>query len=265
MSFDSIEQQGFGAEPYELYLFQGTGTSYALTSADEEITYLGQVYAPATISRDELDQSNEVVAGQVKIYLPCDHPLAQQMLPYLPPAPIGIVIFGGHFGDTNVATLFTGTIASARFTDQCELTCNSDQYLLQRRIPTQLFQSPCTHIFGDPGCGVALSDHTYADVVTAIDSTGTILTVPAFASIPDSLQGGFLRFGNQVMMVITHSGSSVTLLSAIEDLEVGASVSGIAGCALTFEACTSYKNVQNFLGFDLIPILNPFDGSASIG
>ncbi|MGH9716398.1 MAG: phage BR0599 family protein [Candidatus Acidiferrales bacterium] len=265
MTFDAIEQQGFGAEPYELYLFQGQGVSYALTSSDEEITYLGQVYSPATISRDELDQSNEVISGQVKVYLPNDHPLAQLMLPYLPPSPISLTIYGGHFGDANVAVLFIGNIASARFTDECELVCYADQYRLQRKIPTQVFQSQCTHIFGDAGCGVDLTEYTYAGTVTAIDSTGTILTIPAFASLPQSLTGGYLQFGNQMRAVVTQSGETITLLSPLEELATGTAVSGVAGCALTFTACTAYKNVSNFLGFDLIPILNPFDGSASIG
>ena len=35
MSYDALEQQGSGAQPYELFLFQGTGISFALTSADE--------------------------------------------------------------------------------------------------------------------------------------------------------------------------------------------------------------------------------------
>lgn len=265
MSFDALEKQGFGAEPYELYLFQGNGITYALTSADQTITYLGDVYSPATISRDELDQSNEVVSGQVKIYLPNDHPLAQLMLPYLPNSPVSVVIYGSHYGDSETVVLFTGAIASARFTDQCELLCNSEQYLLQRRIPTQLYQSPCTHIFGDAGCGVALSAHTYLGTVTAVDSTGTVLTIPAFASIADSLQGGFLQFGNQVRMVVAHSGGTVTLLTAIPGLAANAAVSGVAGCLLKFTDCQHYKNVQNFLGFDLIPILNPFDGSSTIG
>ena len=127
-----------------------------------------------------------------------------------------------------------------------------------------LFRS-CTHIFGDAGCGIALVDHTYAGTVSAIDSTGTVLTVPEFASLPDSLQGGFLRVGQAVRMIVAHTGSSITLLSPIIGLEVGASVSGVAGCQLTFAACSHYNNIANFLGFDLIPILNPFDSSSSIG
>jgi uncharacterized phage protein (TIGR02218 family) len=265
MSFDVIETSGFGAEPYELYLFQGTGISFALTSADVAITYLSQNYVPSTITRTESEQSNEVVSGQLKVYIPKDHALAQLLLPYLPASPIAITIFGSHYSDSETVVLFTGTVASARFTDRCELTCNSAQYLLQRKIPQQLYQAPCSHIFGDAGCSANLGDHTYAGVVTAIDSTGTVLTVPAFASLPDTLKAGYLQHGNDFRMVVAHAGATVTLISPISGLADGAAVSGTAGCALDFSTCAHYGRTISFLGFDLIPTVNPFDGSASVG
>jgi hypothetical protein len=264
MSFDALEKLGSGALPYELYLFQTTGISFALTSSEISITYLGEVYAPATVSRTEVEQSNEVVSGQIKIFLPVDHPLSQMLIPYLPSSPIAITVFGSHYGDSETVVLFTGVVASARFTDQCELTCNSAQYLLQRKIPQQLYQAPCSHIFGDAGCGAVLADHTYTGEITAIDATGTILTIPAFASLPDSLKAGYLKHGNDFRMIVDHSGATVTLISAIAGLAALATVSGTAGCALDFATCQHYGRTSSFLGFDLIPTVNPFDGSASI-
>jgi hypothetical protein len=264
VSFDALEKSGFAAKPYELYLFQGTGISFALTSAENPITYLGQVYAPATIARTEAEHSNEVVSGQIKIYIPKDHPLAQLLIPYLPSAPIAITVYGSHYSDTETVVLFTGVIASARFTDQCELVCNSATYLLQRKIPQQLYQSPCSHIFGDSGCGADLAVHTYHGSITAIDPTGTILTIPAFAALPDTLKAGYLKRGNDFRMIVGHSGATVTLISAIPGLAAGAAVDGTAGCNLDFSSCAHYKRTISFLGFDLIPIVNPFDGSASV-
>jgi uncharacterized phage protein (TIGR02218 family) len=265
MSYDSQEQLGAGAEPYELYLFQGTGISFALTSADREITYLGNVYTPASIERGEVDQSSEVTSGTIKVFIPKDHPLAAMFVPYLPVSPITLLVYGSHYLDDETVALFTGTVASARFTDQCEMTCNASQYLLQNKIPAQLYQSPCCHVFGDAGCTIPLADHTYPGAITAIDATGTMLTVPEFASIPDSLQGGYLSFGDSLRMIVNHAGAVVVLLSPIAGIEVGDAVFGVAGCALTFAACANYKNIRNFLGFDLIPEINPFDQSASIG
>jgi hypothetical protein len=265
MSFDALEQSGFAAQPYELYLFQGTGISFALTSAENPITYLGEVYAPDTITRTGVEQSNEVVSGQIKVFIPTAHPLARLLLPYLPSSPIAITVFGSHYADTETVVLFTGLIASARFTDQCELTCNSAQYLLQRKIPQQLYQAPCSHIFGDAECGANLAAHTYVGTITAIDSTGTVLTIPAFAALPDTLQAGYLQVGNDFRMVVAHAGATVTLISPIIGLDIGDSVSGTAGCALDFSTCAHYGRTISFLGFDLIPTVNPFDGSASVG
>jgi uncharacterized phage protein (TIGR02218 family) len=265
VSFNALEQQLAGAMPYELYLFQGTGIFFALTNADKEITYLGNTYLPTTITRTESEQSNEVVSGQCKVYLPYAHPLSQLLVPYLPVSPVALTIFGSHYTDPETVVLFTGTVASGRYTDQCELLCNSAQYLLQRKIPRQLYQSPCGHVFGDAGCTIDLAAHTYAGTINTIDSTGTILNITGFSALPDSLTGGYLRVGNVVRMIVSNSGANVTLLSAIAGLQVGATVLGVAGCQLTFAACQAYKNSFNFLGFDLIPEINPFDGSASVG
>lgn len=265
MSFDACEKSQFSSLPYELYLFQGTGLSFALTSAENAINYLGQAYTPATITRSEVESSNEVVSGQIKVFLPVDHPLAQLMIPYLPSAPIALTVFGSHYSDSETVVLFTGFVASARFTDQCELTCNSAQYFLQRKIPQQLYQAPCSHIFGDPGCGANLNNHTYSGSVTAIDATGTVLTIGAFASLPDSLRGGYLKHGNDYRMIVDHSGSTVKLIAPFTNMNIPAAVAGTAGCALDFAACQHYGRTSSFLGFDLIPTVNPFDGSASVG
>ncbi|MGH9685293.1 MAG: phage BR0599 family protein [Candidatus Acidiferrales bacterium] len=264
MTFDAQEKLGSGAKPYELYLFAMTGQEFALTSADVPITYLGQTYVPTTLSRTAIEQSNEVVSGQIKVYIPKNHPLALLFLPYLPPSVVSITIFGSHYGDSETVVLFTGTADAGQFSDQCELTCNSDQYQLQHKIPAQIFQSPCSHVFCDAGCTLSIADFTYPGVVTAIDSTGTVLTVPAFASLAHSLQAGYFKSGNDVRMIVKHVGNQITLISGIAGLVTGGGCFGIAGCALTFAACLAFNNIDNFLGFDLIPILNPFDSSATI-
>src|SRR5712664_3988336 len=99
MSFDAQEQSAHGAQPYELYLFQTTGVSFPLTSAENPITYLGLLYMPTTITRTEAEHSNEVVSGQIKIFIPKDHALAQLHIPYLPSAPISVTVYGSHYSD----------------------------------------------------------------------------------------------------------------------------------------------------------------------
>lgn len=262
MSFDSIEKSQASGEPYELYLFQTEGSTFQYTSADEDIVYLGQTYRSTTIHRDELEETNEVVSGELKVYLPAADPLAAIFIPYLPPSPVSITIFGGHFGDSDVVVLFAGQVASSTFqNDDAELTCRSDKYILQRQIPKKLYQSPCAHVFGDHGCTINLALFTQTGVVTHVSADGTEITVPSFASLPHPIKGGWIVRGRDVRMVVDQaSGGVLTLMSPLH-VEVGDHVTSTSGCMHTYAACNSYSNVANFLGFDLIPQTNPFDGS----
>lgn len=264
MSFDSIEQSQSAGEPWEIYLFQTEAASFYLTSADQSITYLGQTYAPQTLRRDEMEETSEVDSGEIKVYIPSSHPLAQLFIPGLPPTPVQVTIFAGHQGDSEVVVFFTGECYGTAYTDECEITCRSEKYKLQRKIPKELYQSLCNHVFGDAGCGIDLALFTYTGVVDGIDATGTVITIDAFASLPRSLKGGYFATGNAVRAIVAHSGAAITLMSPIGGLAAGTACKGIAGCAHTYPACQSYDNVPNFLGFDLIPSINPFDETTSL-
>jgi hypothetical protein len=264
MSFDSLEKSQASGIPWEIYRFETTGAVFLLTSADVAIEYLGDTYISTTLRREEMEETAEVDSGMIKVYIPSAHPLAQLFLPGLPPAPVQLTAFAGHFGDTEVVTFYVGSVASSLFTDECELTCRSDKYILNRKIPKELYQGLCNHVFGDPGCGINLALHTYAGAVSAIDSTGTLITVPAFGSIPDSLKSGYFILGNTVRAILAHTGDTIRLMSGIANLTVGAACSAVAGCAHTYPACSGYNNTPNFLGFDLVPLINPFDGSTSL-
>ncbi len=266
MSFDSIEKSQASGEPFELYFFSTTGQSFFLAGADQEIAYLGENYAASTIHRDQMEETSEIDAGEVKVYLPTAHPLAQLFIPGLPPTPVQVTIYAGHYGDSEVVVFYTGTVASGTFGDECELLCRSDKYLLNRKVPKQIYQSLCNHIFGDPDCGVNLALFTYEGFVDAIDASETVLTISAFASIPAGiLKGGYLKTGNQARAILSHAGSTVRIMAPIAGLVAGAACAGVAGCAHTYPACQGYNNVPNFLGFDLIPSINPFDETTSLG
>ena len=264
MSFDSLEKSQSSGLPWEIYRFETTGQTFYLTSADVAIAYLEQTYEPTTLRREEMEETAEVDSGQIKIYIPSAHPLAQLFLPGLPPAPVQLTAFAGHFGDSEIVAFYVGSVASSLFTDECELTCRSDKYILHRKIPKEIYQGLCNHIFGDAGCGINLPLYTYAGAVSVIDTTGTLITVPAFASTPKSLKAGYFIVGNTVRAILDHTGSTIRLMSPIAGLQVGAACSAVAGCAHTYPACSGYNNTANFLGFDLIPLINPFDGTTSL-
>jgi uncharacterized phage protein (TIGR02218 family) len=258
VSYDSQEQSTASGQPFELYRFVTAGQTFFLTSADEVINYLGAAYQPTTIRRTEFEHSNEVVSGQMKVYVPPGSQIAALLIPYLTPSPMRMTLFGGHYGDAEVVTLFAGTVSSAAIEKECEVIVNSDLYILQRKIPKQGYQSPCVHVFGDEGCTVNLDTYTTSGVVGAVSADGLTVTVAAFNGLAHGLAGGYFRRGNDVRMIVAHAGPNITLLSPISGLSTGDQCKGVAGCQLTYAACQAYNNVANFLGFDLIPLTNPF-------
>jgi len=263
MSYDALEKSTADGQPWEIYLFRTEGVTFRITSADQTISYLGQDYEPATIHRTELEHTNEVVSGQIKVSIPPAHPLAQLFVPYMPPTPMSLTIWGGHYGDAEVVVVFKGQISSAAFGDECEFTCSSALYLMQRMIPKKLQQSNCAHVFGDVRCGINLELFTTFGAIAAVNAAGDQVTVPEFAGLAHSLKAGYFVRGSDARMIVDHTGDVVTLLAPIPGLQVGEVVSGVAGCQHTYPACQGYANTANFLGFDLIPITNPFDGSVA--
>lgn len=263
MSFDAIEKSPALARPYEMYLFQGVGIDIAVTSADFPVDFFSHTFTPATIKRTEVNIDAEVDSGDIKVNLPKNHPISQLFVGYLPTSPVSLTIFAGHIGDSEVAVMFSGAVASAVFTDECEMTCHADEYKLQTKLPRVLYQAPCGHIFGSPGCGIPLADHTYLGEVGAISADGLDITVTAFGSLPDPLVPGYFKRGNDFRMIIGQTGDVITLITPIAGLEIGDECSGVAGCDGTYDACNHYLNIRNFLGFDLIPEINPFDGAIS--
>ena len=179
ISFDSLEKSQASGQPWEIFRFVTTGQAFSHIGRRADRvprTNLRPDDAPAR--RDGRDRGSRLGADQT--LLPSSHPLAS-FIPGLPPAPVQLTAFVGHFGDTDVLAFFGGSVYSGSFTDECELTCRSDKYLLNRKIPKEIYQGLCNHIFGDAGCGIDLALFTYSGAVSAIDATGTLITVPGFA------------------------------------------------------------------------------------
>ena len=260
MSYDAIESSGCGAQNFDLFLFDTGSTVYALTNEDAPIDFGGRTYQPETISRDEIELSQEQSSGQVKVKLPKAHPIAALFLPNLPPVPVTLTIYSGHYGDGEIIAIFIGRVASARYPDECELACVTDRDDLKRKLPTLLYQPACPRIFGEPGCGVDIATVTYNGTLQSSSNDGSVLVVPEFAAIPHSLVAGYVRRGNDVRLVIAQNGQQITLLTGISGLAADDEIVGVAGCAKTYGACSSFANVAKFLGFDMIPTRNPFDG-----
>jgi uncharacterized phage protein (TIGR02218 family) len=260
MSYQSIETSPYSSQPFELYFFATADQSWYLTSADHSITYLGNVYTPVSIKRTATSQTGETKSGQIRITMPLDNAVPQLFLPYCPDSPLFIIIYRGHGGDADVVVNFTGRVNLCRFGDFAELTCIPSSDMLKNLVPQMNFQSPCNHFLYDSGCKVDKSAFATPGTISAIDSTGTLVTVPAAGALAAGwFTTGYLEIGQQRRMILLHNGTVLTLMDPLNEVEVGAEVTLYAGCMRDYGTCQAkFSNGKNFLGFQWVPTKNPF-------
>ena len=77
MSYAARTTSTFLGQPFEGYWFSCGTSHWRYASGDVPRVILGQTYTPAALSRDEIDQCQELRAGQTKVRLPLDNPVAQ--------------------------------------------------------------------------------------------------------------------------------------------------------------------------------------------
>lgn len=264
MSYDSKEQSVNSGQPYELYLFQTQNQVWRFTSADVDKSYQGATYRPQVISRTNTSASSEVKGGHIKVVIPKDQAIAQLFIAFIPSTPLTLVIYRGHDGEpeSEMKVAFTGRVLMGRFTtdDTCELDCAPDTEILKRNIATACFQRPCNRILFDAGCGLVNSDWRVSGTVQAISADGLTITIASCATKPDGwFNTGYLERGVDRRMIVSHTGSQITLIHPMQGLAGAAAVFVYAGCDHTYSGCTTkFNNGVNFMGWEWIPSKNPF-------
>lgn len=183
-----------------------------------------------------------------------------------------LTIYRGHDGEGEgqVVTNFTGRVLGCQFTtdDKGELDCAPEQELLKRQIATPVFQKPCNRILYDAGCTVNRFAFSVTGVLASVSADGITIAAPEFADKPDGwFNTGFIEVGDQLRMIVSHVGDTLTLMNALNGLAPGASVAAFAGCDRTYggtNGCaTKFDNGVNFFGYEWIPTKNPFSSGVN--
>lgn len=263
MSYSGQESSTYSGLPFELYWITDGVTSWYLTDGDVSRSYNGQTYTPESIARSEIDQNQELQAGSIKVTIPRTHDIASRFISYIPAAQMAVTIYRGHDGDSEVIVYWSGKVSSGTFADEFEMTCVPLQDVLKKRVPAQQYQSQCNWVLYGPGCGVNRGSYLLSATISAVSTDGATLTSSSFATKPDGWwNNGYIEFGQEKRMVLSHSGNQVVLLTGIADLTVGSSIVIYPGCGRNASDCRlKFNNYARFWGFDRIPNKNPFGGN----
>lgn len=254
-----------GAEqrkPVELYhIWQDGGSHWRYTDGDISVTFDGDVYSPATLSRtgSKYDTQLEVTSLTINASY-----VETPILEFIAINPIELLWLSvsklhREQSPLEADVVFIGQIKSASFQGAAAaLTCVGFEHFLQMSVPRWRYQLTCNHILFDAKCSLLETSYKTTATVT-LDATKTILTSATFSGQADNyFTGGKLVFGSEKRTIVDHTGSNVKLMYKMKALEDNDSVDAYPGCDGNVDTCKDkFNNIINFLGFPFIPQENP--------
>ena len=168
---------------------------------------------------------------------------------------------GNGYGDTSAGTviLFSGRISDIDCSRTgIEMKCRSHLELLNIQMPRRLWQSSCTHVFGDAMC---LFNRSILAITfpAAVGSTTTVIqgapttTTPYMQGTIIAVSGG--NAGQSRTIASFFSGGSVAVkLAFLSPVATGDQFHLLPGCDRTLATCTNvFNNAIHFGGFPYIP------------
>lgn len=268
MAYGDRETSTNAGAPLEFYEFATTDQTWRLTSADIDLTLDGDTYTSISLSRSEISDDQEQRRGRVNVMIDPNHEIAGLFVAYMPSTPLFLTIRRNHDGedDSEVVVIFNGRVNQAIFGDPLTLLCVPDTDDLKKQIPAGTFQTQCNHILYDDGCTIDPEDFKRSATITSVSADGLTIHADAFGDeVANWFMNGYIQKGFQRRMILTHSGTLVTLIAPLNGLQVGDSIFAFAGCDRAFrgDCVLKFANGKNFHGFQWVPNRNPFNTSIS--
>lgn len=284
--FSAFELSRFAGRPIRLFTFRRQSLIWRFASSDRDVVVDGDTYLAAQIERDEVKQTVERAKDRLKIrmaYLrdpsvpeaawPSTQSLGDNWHPYIPSDSVYVTCAEIHYGDDAAPQVnWMGVVVQPVFSDvELELVCSPGVVISEARNQGAKFQRACwktVYSTGLRGCNLDPDTVSVTGELTAV--TGLTLQAAEFAAAPFPLVGGDVTWtcDNGIVewrSIMSHSGTTITILYGGPDLAVGVEVTARPGCPQTWAACEERDNTVNYGGAIYKPVRNPSEDSMSWG
>jgi uncharacterized phage protein (TIGR02218 family) len=162
----------------EFYVFSSPdGNIERYTSYSRSLTFLGQVFTAASITRGGIRHDTKFGEIKLNITTPITPNIAKY-IPNTPIQPVDVIIYRSHIDYlTQYEIFFKGSIKHVQFGEKlASAVAVSSNKFLGIKLPTIIYQAFCNHDIYDDGCGV---DRSYEVAgVTQYKRTATISALP---------------------------------------------------------------------------------------
>lgn len=255
-------------KPTELYHLWREGTylygdeHWRYTSADFPITYGGNVFSPATVSRGAARYDTQFEVSTLR----CTFGYVEDpVLEYIAQNPVELIwieILKWYEDVTpeEASVIFVGQIKNVSFEgNKASLTCVGFEHYLQQRIPKYRCQIGCNNDLFDDFCGLSRTVWGTYTEITTVDTDGVVLSSANFGTYENGwFTRGFVKWGDHYRMIVDHSETAITIRFNMPGFTAGESIQAYAGCDKQLHTCVEkFDNMLNFFGHPWIPIDNP--------
>ncbi|WEN13705.1 DUF2163 domain-containing protein [Rhodanobacter sp. AS-Z3] len=284
--FNTFETSRFLGRPVRLFRFERQGLVWRFCNAPQDLTIGGFTYLAAQIDRSEIKQTVERAKDKVQVtiaYLrdpgattfPVTQALGDNWHPYTPSDTVRVICLSAHIGDTDPPVVeWMGMVSQPAFTDvELTLTCEPSTAIALALQQGPKWQKGCyktVYSTGPRGCG--LDPAAFEVTATLTAASGLTLTAAEFGTSPLSLAGGWVEWTRtdglvERLSIMSHSGTSIGLLSGAVDLAIGLAVVARPACEQTWAACAvRFANPELHYGGAIYkPVKNPTGDSMSWG
>lgn len=265
-----VELYRFSESSFDAMGANQEGTVWTWTSGQEPIEYNGETYLPAAISRGQIEAKEEISKANIEVHLDLGNEMGRKWLSEFMDTVITLSLYEQD-EDDDINAVWKGRLSTVKPTlSEIKLVFESIFTSLKRPGLRARYQRTCRHMLYGRGCTLNKNDWEVQGFVTS--STLTSAVIPEAANYQDGwFTSGIIKVPDGSLRFITHhEGSLITLLSPSTSLASippasGAQVSLYPGCDRSRRTCAAkFSNLNNYGGFDWIPLKNPFDGSSIV-
>lgn len=269
MSYDSIEQSVEDGYSVELYTFEGSFSTYRLTSFATDFNFGGFVYtATPGLGRSNTDSTavGGSSSGELEIEMPFSTKVAQEYAFSDIPPTLKFTLHRGHASDADeqFRVLWTGDGGAWSVKGrQAKLKVPSTfAVALNTSFPSRRWQSPCNHLLYDSQCTLNRADWSFSSTITEV--SGDSITVASCPWVDTEGIGGEIidTTTGERRTIRSHVGNAIRIKLPFAAAKVGDLVTLYQGCDHSALTCRDkFNNLDEYGGCNLVPSKNPFGGT----
>lgn len=268
MAFDALETSANQSNKILIFDFQVGVTHHRYTNASFDFTLSLDVYKAIPISINEIVSSDDINKKTVAITMLQGEAFTLNAITARTTSSTTVIITEIQLSDNSTNIIFNGRVLSYKFKDaEVVIPCESIYTSILRVGIKRDYGPGCDHeLYDANSCRVLASSFRTTGTISVV--SGAVLTIPAAGALAVGwFTGGYISFAvvddlDNSLMIVEHSGTSVTVEYVNSLVVAGLSVDMYPGCDRSIATCRDkFSNVINNGAFPFHPEKNPFNGT----